>query len=83
MKLKVIAVFDSAAQAFTRPVFFNTTGQALRGFTDEVNNRDSELGKHPEDYSLYQLSEFDDTFGTFEGVPTILCRGKDAVLSRE
>lgn len=71
--LHVYAVFDKALQAFSRPFFVPTRGVALRGFIDECGNPNSELAKHPSDYELHQVAEFDEITGYFNSVsPTEL-----------
>ena len=47
-----------------------------------MNRKDSELGKHPDDFELYQLGLFDDVDGGFQGQQELLVRGKD-VLKEE
>lgn len=59
MKNFIFSVFDSKAEIFNTPFFMAAKGQALRGFTDEVNRPDSEIGKHPEDYTLFCIGEVD------------------------
>lgn len=65
MKLEVLSVHDRAINAFGRPFCVPAVGAAVRGFTDECKNPDSEIGKHPDDYSLYHLGSFDDSSGAF------------------
>lgn len=64
---KVFGVRDTKALAFLQPYFSNSTGAAVRAFSDEVNNTDgrSMIQKHPEDFVLYELGEFDDNTGAF------------------
>lgn len=86
MKQIVCSVFDSAAQVFGRPFFVVAKGQAIRSFSDEVQRQapDNELARHPDDFTLYQLAEFDDAFGAFVPVPPeVLIRGKDCLLPKE
>ena len=85
MLLKVCAVKDSAADAFGRPFFVPTIGLAMRSFIDEVNNRESPFHAHPDDYTLYEIGEFDDNTGalvSFE-FPRLVIRGKEALTSAE
>lgn len=84
MKLSVCSVFDSALQAFTRPVFVPSTGIAIRSFTDEVNRAappsENPMFGHPEDFELRLLAMFDEDTGLFENSsdgPRVLARGKD------
>lgn len=80
MKLEVVSVFDRALQAFGRPVFVQTTGQAIRSFMDECSDEKSEIAKHPEDYELFHLGSWDDGTGRwmqFEK-PELLIQAKAA-----
>jgi hypothetical protein len=80
MKLVVCAVFDSAVQAYGRPIFVAAAGAATRSFMDEVNRnaQDNPLFAHPDDFELRCLAVFDDESGVFvsDGI-TALARGKD------
>lgn len=84
MKQVVVAVFDRASQLFGRPFFVAAPGQAIRSFTDEVNRKDSERGefaRHPDDFDLWLLAEYDDNLGAFDcGVQKMLVRGKDVLV---
>ena len=82
MKLFLICVRDRAINAFLKPFFLTHLGGAERAFADEVNNPQSELNKHPEDYDLFQLGTFDDGTGLFEvGVPRQISIGKNVYKS--
>lgn len=65
MKLVIVAVRDLKAEAYGRPIFVNAIGQAIRSFQDEVNRPDqqNEMNRHPEDFSLWHLGEYDDQSG--------------------
>lgn len=84
MKLIVVSVYDRASEVFGRPAFIPARGAAIRSFTDEVNRVDAnnELNRHPDDFDLYILGEFEDSQGIFtldDNGPTVLVRGKDVV----
>lgn len=66
MKTKVFSVFDSKAAVFGTPFFMPTEGAAVRAFTDAANDGGTLLSKHPEDFSLFLIAEFDDGIGVFE-----------------
>jgi len=61
------AVYDKQAMAFGRPFFFPTRGMAIRTFMDEVNRPDenSLIYKHPADFALFYIGEFNDSDGYF------------------
>ena len=86
MKMKVLSVFDSAAQAFGRPAFVAAIGSAIRSFTDEVNrvDADNQMNQHPSDFTLYELGEFDDEHGRFTmlDTPRVLARAQDVKILR-
>lgn len=80
MKLQIIAVHDSAAQAFGAPQFVLSTGHATRAFGDQVNSeKEGPLKEHPQDFILFHLGEFDDGTGLFDlfPQPRQLVRGAD------
>lgn len=83
-KLIVCAVRDRAAVVYGRPFFTPSTGTAIRSFSDHLNSKeDSEMVKHPEDFDLYYLADFDDEIGVFEckSPPRQIAIGKDVVLA--
>lgn len=79
----VVAVRDSATGVFGQPFFVTARGQAIRAFSDEVNRQaaDNDLNKHPGDFELFALAEYDDLTGRFGSIgdPEPLIRGKDCV----
>lgn len=79
MKMQVMAIFDKALGAYMRPWFAQAIGQATRMFQDELANTQGDMHKHPEDYNLYHLGEWDDQQGTFEnytgGSPKLVITG--------
>lgn len=68
MKLFLIAIFDNKAQEFTAPQGYPALGVAQRGFQDAVNNPESHLHKHPEDYSMHLLGHYDTESGTLHAL---------------
>lgn len=79
----VVSVKDRAADVFNRPFFVPHLNVAIRDFTDEVKRAasDNPLYKHPDDFDLYLLGEFDDNSGEFkaDSSPTVLARAKDVI----
>lgn len=59
MKQYIFSVYDSKAEMFNQPMFFKAKPEALRAFQDEANRLDSAIFKHPGDYSLFLIGEFD------------------------
>lgn len=63
MVLKVFSVLDTKGDVFMAPFFFSATGQAVRAFSDLANNPDTVVSRHPGDYRLTCIGEFDDSTG--------------------
>ena len=82
-KLIVLAVRDRAADVFGRPFYVPSLGAGIRSFSDYINSKeDGEMQKHPEDFDLYHLAEFDDESGVFECLtkPKQIAIGKDVKI---
>ncbi|WNK12599.1 MAG: nonstructural protein [Microvirus sp.] len=79
MKLKIISLFDSAVESFGRPIFVRHPGEALRSLSDQVNASDNnDLARHPQDYSLHLIGEFDEETGELTPCdPERLARAQD------
>lgn len=79
MKQVVVAVRDSAVDAYARPFFVPSTAVAVRSFRDEVNRAESPMHAHPGDYELFELGSFDEESGKFENLASVrsLVRGAD------
>lgn len=60
MKYKIFAVYDSKAEAYMTPFFMNKTEQARRSFADACQNPDLPFGRHPGDYTLFEIGAFND-----------------------
>lgn len=65
MKLQVFAIKDRAIAGFMQPFFAHTIGAAVRAFQDGMNDPQTPMAKHPEDYDLWHLGEWDDQTGDF------------------
>lgn len=81
MILNVYSIFDIKSKAFDIPLFITHTGQATRSFGDLVNDTRSAVNKHPEDYKLYHIGEWEDSAGkmTAYDVPIFLVNATDYV----
>jgi hypothetical protein len=64
------AVYDKKAEMYSTPFLEIKDGTAIRAVQDLViNNKDHAFAKHPSDFSLHRLGEFDDTTGVITGQP--------------
>jgi len=61
---KIYAVYDSKGESYTPPFFDHAEGRAIRTFADCCNDPGHQFGKHPNDYTLFDLGVYDDNTGT-------------------
>lgn len=69
MILKAFGILDVKADAYRPPFFMPTLGQATRAFADAANDPQTDISKHPEDYKLVCVGEFDDGSGVLKAYP--------------
>lgn len=67
MIYQVMTVYDSKVKAFLVPFFVRTVAEAIRSFTEAVNDPAKQFGKYASDYDLYKLGIYDDVTGKFAG----------------
>ena len=51
-------------------MFFQAKPEAIRAFSDEANRPESAIFKHPGDYTLFQIGEYDIQTGLLVPLPT-------------
>jgi hypothetical protein len=62
------AVYDRKAEMYSQPFLEIKDGTAVRAVQDIViNNKDHPFAKHPSDFSLHKLGEFDEQTGVITG----------------
>lgn len=64
--MKVFSIYDSKVEAYMRPFFEQTRGSAIRAITEAVNDKSTGLAKHPADFTLFELGDFDDADANFK-----------------
>lgn len=81
---KVFAVRDGKAKGYLQPFYSINAGSAIRAFEDVINETGNQLSKHPEDYVLYELADFNDQTGEFINATPVkmLGAGVDFVKSK-
>lgn len=77
---KMFTVYDTAAKAYLPPFFLPREEMAIRVFTDAVNSDSHQFGRHPADYTLFLIAEFDDEFaGVSLQTPEKVCTGLEVL----
>ncbi|UDN67594.1 nonstructural protein [robinz microvirus RP_62] len=63
MVLHGYSVFDTKALVYSPPFFQSAHGAAIRMFMDLANDVNTTIGRHPADYILFHVCQFDDQTG--------------------
>lgn len=67
MIIHFFSIYDKKAEAFPQPPFpVEYKGHAVRAFTEMINDKSTDLGKHPEDYQLFYIGSFNKENGRLE-----------------
>lgn len=61
--LKIFAVYDSKIKEFDKPFHCKTKGEALRSWQEVANDKNSIIGKWPQDFALFELGEYNPQTG--------------------
>lgn len=78
MIYKIFSVWDAKTTAYMQPFFSSTIGSGIRAFIDASQDPGTMLAKHPEDFSLQHIGEFDDATGVCTACsPVSLGSGSD------
>lgn len=60
------SIYDKKALTYFHPFYAPTDGSAIRSFRDLVEDTNTQMGRHPGDFAMYCVGEWDDQFGRFE-----------------
>lgn len=79
-ELRLYSLYDSGAKAYLRPFWSDFKVNAQRSFRQLVNqtdNRDNMVANHPDQFTLFELGEFDVRTGVFtaHAIPQTLGNG--------
>jgi len=80
--LQIFAPLDRASgPSYKLPFFSDHVGTGIRAFSDAIMNpnRDSDISRHPDDFDLYLLGDFNVHTGVItpvEGGPRLVIQGK-------
>lgn len=59
----LLALRDVKTGAFLAPLTATTPGEAERTYSEILRNEQSIIGKHPNDFPLYEIGKFDEQTG--------------------
>lgn len=69
MMLKAFSLLDTKTGVYSQPNFFVHKGQAIRGYTELGSDMSTVVGRHPYDFRIFLVGEFDDSVGIFHTCP--------------
>ena len=75
MNTQIFSIYDTKAKVYGTPFFQSNIGVALRSFSDLANDPQSSINKHPEDYFLFHLGNYDDEKANFDMLDTLTSIG--------
>lgn len=85
MKYKVFSVHDSKVGLYGKPFFMPSAKEALHGFSQLANDKSDKnsIGLWPEDYTLFELGEYEEETCSFylNNTPIALGKALDFVKS--
>ena len=73
--MKVLAVYDSKVEEFLPPFLARTVAEGIRNFQTATNTETHPFNEHPEDYTLFEVGEWDAQSGTFMNAQTPVSHG--------
>lgn len=82
MKTKLVCIRDIKVGAYGQPVNVPSIGAAIRSFEDACKpGAETDVSKHPTDFELYHLGDYDDQTGNIEvnEKPIFLTKGETHV----
>lgn len=66
MLLNAYSVYDNKALIYGTPFFAPTDGSAVRSFQELANDNNTTVGRHPGDFSLFCVGNYNDQNGKLE-----------------
>lgn len=84
MQMTIYAIRDSKTEMYNRPFYAVAEGEAVRNFTDLVNDPTTTPGRHPADFALYRIGSYDDVSALIEGhSPVCIVTGNECLGIQE
>lgn len=82
---KAYIIYDCKSESYSPPMLHLAVGDALRAFTQAANAQDNQIGLNPEDFSIFEIGEYDERTGIFTSYEnrTHIANALDLVQSKE
>jgi len=67
---KVYAIYDAAIKQYEQPFHMRSNAEAVRGWMKIVNDPTTKFHAHPEDFTLFELGEYNPETGQYRNLDT-------------
>lgn len=76
MKMQMYVIYDSKACIYNKPFYLINDQVALRSANDLVIDKTNEIGKHPEDFTMFCIGTYDDESANIKTLEKfdVICR---------
>ena len=73
--LNIYSIFDAKINEYQTPFFAKADGAVIRGVMDAMENQQSDLARHPEDFTVFKLGAFDEETASIDlcASPVVVC----------
>lgn len=72
MIIRAYAIFDRKSLAYFPPFYAPTDGAAVRSLGDLVSDVNNNVGRHPNDFVLFYVGDYDDSKGALLPVSPVV-----------
>lgn len=77
--MNLYSIFDLKMNQYMPPFVAHNNGHAIRMFADHANEQGTPVNKHPEDYTLDHIAEFNEDTGAITAHNTRIAKAIDYV----
>lgn len=67
--LKIYAIRDTKINAYARPFFLQNESILERSIQDALSDPEQTITKHPEDFAVFHLGEYEEETGKITAIP--------------
>lgn len=72
MNIKLFSIFDKKTGDYGQLIQSKHTGEILREWDHIIKDKNTKFGKNPEDFTLFQIGEYDPDKGTITQINPFL-----------
>lgn len=76
MKTLLFVIYDSKAEVYGKPFHLLNQSVAMRTALDLRSDKTTEIARHPEDFTMFHIGEYDDSTGQVTQMKSmdVVCR---------